>query len=171
MKICGIDPGLQCTGYAVLVADGPGTDLLEAGVVRPDKSGTLPAKLHELGTEVRDLLKEHRPDAVAVEQLYSHYAHPRTAILMGHARGAILAVAAELDLHVLDISATRVKRLLTGNGQASKSQVQNAVVSLLGLAERPEPADVADAIAVALAGLRDMASAKLRAAPARPARR
>jgi len=163
MRICGIDPGLQCTGYAVVVADAASVELLEAGVLRPDKGASLPERLRQLSAEVYGLLAEHEPEALAVEQLYSHYAHPTTAILMGHARGVILAAAAELGVQVLDISATRVKRLLTGNGQASKAQVQRAVVTLLNLTEPPKPADVADAIAVALAGSRNLASAAGRA--------
>jgi crossover junction endodeoxyribonuclease RuvC len=158
MRICGIDPGLRTTGYAIIVADGPRVKLVEAGVVRPDKSCELPVRLRQLGLEVRDVFTEHRPDAVAVEKLYSHYAHPVTAILMGHARGVILAAAAEVQIELTDISATRIKRLLTGNGHASKAQVQGAVMRVLGLNKAPEPPDVADAIAIALAGWRMLAA-------------
>ncbi len=111
--------------------------------------------------EVHDVFAEHRPDAIAVEKLYSHYAHPVTAILMGHARGVILGAAAQAHIDVTDISATRIKRLLTGNGHASKAQVQAAVVHVLGLSKTPEPPDVADAIAIALAGWRMKASEHL----------
>lgn len=161
MRICGIDPGLRTTGYAVISADGPRVKLIEAGVVRPEKSCTLPVRLRQLTLEIHDVFSEHKLDAIAVEKLYSHYAHPVTAILMGHARGVILAAAAQEHIEVTDISATRIKRLLTGNGHASKSQVQGAVMHVLGLAKPPEPADVADAIAIALSGWRVQATGRL----------
>lgn len=161
MRICGIDPGLRTTGYAVLEADGPKVRLIEAGVVRPDKDCALPVRLRQLSLEIRDVFSEHRPDVIAVEKLYSHYAHPITAILMGHARGVILEAAAHAHIDVTDIAATRIKRLLTGNGHAGKQQVQGAVLHVLNLSHAPEPPDVADAIAIALAGWRLRASQAL----------
>jgi len=86
---------------------------------------------------------------VAVEQLYAHYKHPRTAILMGHARGVILLAAAQRGVPVTSLASTMVKRTITGNGHASKGQVQRAVAMLCKLAKPPEPPDVADAIAIA----------------------
>jgi crossover junction endodeoxyribonuclease RuvC len=87
---------------------------------------------------------------MAVEQLYSHYEHPRTAILMGHARGAIFLAAAQKKIPVVSYAATRVKKIVTGNGRASKEQVQRTIQRELGLAALPEPPDVADALAIAL---------------------
>ncbi len=154
MRICGIDPGLRITGYAVIDADGAKVRLIEGGVIRPDTGCPLPARLRQLSLESHDVFTEHKIDAIAVEKLYSHYAHPVTAILMGHARGVILAAAAQEHIDVMDIPATRIKRLLTGNGHASKAQVQGALMHVLRLAKPPEPPDVADAIAIALAGWR-----------------
>jgi crossover junction endodeoxyribonuclease RuvC len=93
---------------------------------------------------------QFRPAALAVEQLFAHYAHPRTAILMAHARGVIFLAAAQRDLAVHSYSATRIKKTVTGNGRASKEQVQRTVQRELGLSRLPEPPDVADALAVAL---------------------
>jgi crossover junction endodeoxyribonuclease RuvC len=87
---------------------------------------------------------------MAVEQLYSHYKHPRTAILMGHARGVICLAAAEAGLAEATYSATQIKKVLTGSGRAPKSQIQLAIRRELHLAEIPDPPDVADALAVAL---------------------
>ena len=87
---------------------------------------------------------------VAVEQLYSHYEHPQTAILMGHARGVIFLAAGQRGLPVISYAATRIKKTITGNGRASKEQVQRTVQRELGLPQLPEPPDVADALAVAL---------------------
>ena len=88
--------------------------------------------------------------AMALEELYSHYERPRTAILMGHARGVICLAAAAAKIPVLSYSATQVKRLLTGNGRAPKSQMQRAICHEFGLSAPPEPPDVADAMAIAL---------------------
>jgi crossover junction endodeoxyribonuclease RuvC len=87
---------------------------------------------------------------MALEQLYAHYEHPRTAVLMAHARGAILLAAAENEVAVVHYASTRVKKTVTGHGRAGKDQVQRTIQRELGLAELPSPPDVADALAVAL---------------------
>jgi len=153
MRILGIDPGLERTGYGVIeTLDGaPGAmRLIEAGVVRTSPKDDLAARLAELHTGLSAVLAEFKPDAVAVEELYSHYKHPRTAILMGHARGIIFLAAAQAGLPVTSYGATHIKKALVGSGHASKHQVQRAIQSHVGLARAPEPADVADALAVAL---------------------
>ena len=150
MVVCGIDPGLGTTGYAIL--RGPGDELAvdDAGVCRFDESLPLARRLVAIDEDISAILAEHHPNVVAVEQLYSHYNHPRTAILMGHARGVILLAAAKLGIEVRSFAATHIKRHLTGNGRATKTQMQRAVQTTLGLASLPEPADVADALAIAL---------------------
>ncbi len=152
--ILGIDPGLGTTGYAVLrVEDRDGrVEVIEAGACRfsGKNSLALADRLVQIEADLMAIIAEHAPNIVAVEQLYAHYKHPRTAILMGHARGVILLVAAREGIEVRSFAATRVKRHLTGNGRASKLQVQRAVQAHLGLDGIPEPPDVADAIAIAL---------------------
>jgi crossover junction endodeoxyribonuclease RuvC len=96
------------------------------------------------------VIAQFSPEAMAVEELYAHYDHPRTAILMGHARGVIFLAAAQANMPVVSYASTKVKKLITGNGRAPKDQVQRTVQQELGLAHMPEPADVADALAVAL---------------------
>jgi crossover junction endodeoxyribonuclease RuvC len=150
MKILGIDPGLQICGYAVIEADRNRTKLLEAGVCRTSAKTSMEKRLVQIADDINSLLEKFSPACMAVEDLYSHYAHPKTAILMGHARGVILASACKRGTDVKSYAATRIKKSLTGNGHASKLQVQRSITSLLGLAKMPEPADVADAIAVAL---------------------
>ena len=150
MRILGIDPGLQVCGYAVIEA-GEGTEaLIEAGVFRTNSDLTIEEKLNQISQDTKTLLEKFGPQIVAVEQLYSHYAHPRTAILMGHARGVILQKAAEAGIEVRSFSATRIKKSVTGNGRASKEQMQKAIQTVLALPELPTPSDVADAIAAAL---------------------
>jgi crossover junction endodeoxyribonuclease RuvC len=160
--VLGIDPGLQRAGYAALqpVSGGREPRVLEAGVVRLDRRMSIPDRLVELERSLQSLIDTHRPSTLACEELYAHYKHPRTAILMAHARGVILLLAARAGLEIVPVSATNVKKLLTGSGRAGKRQVQFAVMTTLRLPTIPEPNDVADAIAIALAGL------QLRARPA-----
>jgi crossover junction endodeoxyribonuclease RuvC len=150
MRILGIDPGLQLTGYGVIDYAPMRPKLVDAGVIRLRAKTVIAERLVELETELDNLIDEHGPDVCAVEQLYSHYAHPRTAILMGHARGVILLVAARRGVRVAEFAANRIKQSLTGFGHAGKGQVQRTVQSIWNLAEPPEPPDVADALAVAL---------------------
>ena len=150
MRILGIDPGLQVCGYACLEAEPGLENLIEAGVIRTQSGQALERKLCQIAEDTQSLLEGLKPEVVAVEELYSHYAHPRTAILMGHARGVILQKCAEAGIEVRSFSATRIKKSITGNGRASKEQMQRTIQTLLCLPELPEPHDVADAIAAAL---------------------
>ncbi|MFB0554927.1 MAG: crossover junction endodeoxyribonuclease RuvC [Phycisphaerae bacterium] len=150
MRILGIDPGLQVCGYACLEAGGDKETLIEAGVIRTGTGSAIEEKLNRIAEDTQSLLKSFKPDVVAVEELYSHYAHPRTAILMGHARGVILQRCAQAEIEVRSFSATRIKKSITGNGRASKEQVQKTIQTILSLPQIPEPNDVADAIAAAL---------------------
>ncbi|HEY2784831.1 MAG TPA: crossover junction endodeoxyribonuclease RuvC [Fimbriiglobus sp.] len=152
-RVLGIDPGLRTTGYSVLEKVGRGTKLCEAGVLTAAAKGDLAERVRQLFDGLVQVLEEWSPTAMAMEQLYAHYAHPRTAILMGHARGAFLLAAAQRNVPVISYASTKVKRLVTGSGRAGKPQVQHAVARELGLTTLPEPHDVADALAVALCHL------------------
>jgi crossover junction endodeoxyribonuclease RuvC len=165
MIILGVDPGLQVCGYAAVEVkpaswrggvNPSGEELIEAGVIRTDESAGLAERLNQIADDTRSLLEKFGPQIVAVEELYSHYKHPKTAILMGHARGVILQTAQAAKAEVKSFAATRIKKSLTGNGRASKGQMQRAIQSMLGLSELPKPADVADAIAVALCCANEM---------------
>ena len=150
MRILGVDPGLRLTGYGVIDYHPFRPKLVDGGVIRLNAKASLADRLVELETELEGLIDEHKPEVVAVEQLYSHYAHPRTAILMGHARGVILLVARKRGIRLEQFPANRVKQSVTGHGHASKVQMQRAIQSLWNLPEPPEPPDVADALAIAL---------------------
>jgi crossover junction endodeoxyribonuclease RuvC len=149
-KILGVDPGLNITGYGVLEITAHGPKLTEGGVIRGGRDRSLAARLRELYTGLNEVLDAYQPAAMAIEELYSHYERPRTAILMGHARGVLCLAAAQRDIPVMHYASTQVKRMLTGNGRAPKTQMQLAICRELGLAAPPEPADVADALAIAL---------------------
>lgn len=162
--ILGIDPGLRRTGYAfVLSARGLLPRVVEAGLVRLNPLLPLERRLLELQSGLDELFQAHAVAALACEQLYSHYKHPRTAILMGHARGVILATAARHDVPIFHVSATHAKRALTGAGHARKEQMQRAAAMILGMTQALEPSDVADAIAVAICG-----AARFAVAPRKP---
>ncbi len=148
-RIVGFDPGLNVTGYGVVECSGGSVRLVEAGTVR-SRGELLEARLLSIHAGVREVLAAFTPAAMAIEQVFSHAKFPKTAILMGHARGVICLAAAEAGIAVQHYLPNRVKSTLTGSGHAGKEQVQRAVQRELGLASRPEPADAADALAVAL---------------------
>jgi crossover junction endodeoxyribonuclease RuvC len=150
MRILGIDPGLRLTGYGVIDYRPRKPTLIDGGVIRLNEKTAVPLRLLELETELDSILAEHKPDVCAVEQLYAHYAHPRTAILMAHARGVILLAATRRGVRVEQYPANRIKQSLTGHGHAGKAQMQQAIMAMWNLKEAPEPPDVADALAVAL---------------------
>lgn len=162
-RVMGIDPGLRITGYGLVdVAEGQlEPTLVEGGVIRIDPDSPMENRLGQLHDELSAIVNQLKPTCFAVEKLYAHYKHPRTAILMAHARGVILLCAKQHGLSVQDWPSTEVKKALTGYGHASKEQVQRAVQSQCGLAEVPSPPDVADAIAIALCHARRLAVRKL----------
>ena len=127
-----------------------GPKICEAGVIRGRTRESLAARVNEIFDGVTEVIGSLTPSCMALEELFSHYKRPRTSILMGHARGVICLAAARAGIGVSSYSATRIKKTLTGNGQAAKPQMQRAVARELGLATAPEPHDVADALAVAL---------------------
>lgn len=149
MRILGIDPGLKLTGYGVIDWRPSRPALIDAGVIRLKARAALADRLVELECELDGLLDEHKPDVCAVEQLYAHYRHPRTAMLMGHARGVILLSARRRGVQVEQFAANRIKQSLTGHGHAGKAQMQRAVQAQWRLPRPPDPPDVADALAVA----------------------
>lgn len=149
--VLGIDPGLNTTGYGVVRRGrAMAIELIEAGIIRTRAKGAIESRLAELHRGLSEVIAAHGPAVLALEQLYSHYERPRTAILMGHARGVICLAAAEAGISVCHFEPTRIKRLLTGNGRAPKHQMQQAVRLQLNLATLPEPSDVADALAIAI---------------------
>jgi len=147
--ILGIDPGLNTTGYGVIDVSTEKVRLLEAGFVR-SRARELAVKVQEIYTGVREVMELFSPEVMALEELYTHYDRPTTAILMGHARGCICLAAAQSGIEVVSYGATKVKKLLTGSGRATKDQVQRAIKLELGLDQYPDPPDIADAIALAL---------------------
>lgn len=148
--ILGIDPGLNTTGYGVLRVSSGKMEVLEAGIVKSKPRARLEIRLKQLFDGVAEILESFHPDCMAMEELYTHYERPSTAILMGHARGVLCLAAAQGNIPVSHYRATQIKSLMAGNGRAPKSQVQMAVMNHLHLAAIPDPPDVADALAIAI---------------------
>jgi crossover junction endodeoxyribonuclease RuvC len=151
--VIGIDPGLVETGYGVLETGENGLALLDVGVIATPATAPIEDRLHTLHAAIHRLLERFTPALLVLEDLYSEYKFPRTAILMGHARGVICLAARQRQVTVLPLAPAEVKRAVTASGAASKAQVQRGVQRLLGLPRPPRPSHVADALGLALIGL------------------
>lgn len=153
MRVLGIDPGLAITGYAVL-EDGNGdgsVEVLEAGVIRTPPDEPLPKRLRMIFEELKQLVGEYAPDALAVEEVFFNQ-NVTTAMSVSQARGVVLLAGAEIG-QIESYTPLEVKRQICGYGRAKKPQVQAMVRRLLRMKELPKPDDAADALAVALCHL------------------
>ena len=159
MFVLGVDPGVSRCGYAFVQQRGAKARAVALGVITTPVAEALPVRLARLDAELRALLAEFRPSAVAVERLFFQV-NARTAMSVGQASGLVLAAAAQAGCEVAQYTPNEVKQAVAGYGGAGKNQVQRMVQALLGLAEPPRPADAADAAALALCHL---AAAPLRA--------
>ncbi|HEV8643467.1 MAG TPA: crossover junction endodeoxyribonuclease RuvC [Methylomirabilota bacterium] len=149
----GIDPGLVGTGYGVIESASSGVTVLDSGVIETRADLALEERVRAIYDGVWRLLDKHAPIALVLEDLYTEYRFPRTALLMAHARGVVCLAAGQREVAVLSLAPAEVKRAVTGNGAAAKEQIQRAVQRLLGLAEPPRSSHAADALALALTGL------------------
>jgi len=150
MKVLGIDPGLSVTGYGLVDSSGDKPRLIEAGIIRSGASRPLERRLLELYEGLDEVVGEFGPDVFSVEELYSHYRHPRTAVIMGHARGVLFLVAGRKDIPVFSYSATRIKKSLTGEGRATKEQIASMIYRTVDCSGATIQSDVTDAVAAAL---------------------
>ncbi len=148
MLVLGIDPGLGTTGYGII--DGRTFKLVEAGVIRTQSNTPIQSRIKKIFDSVSEILQEHKPGVLVLEKIYSHYKHPTTAILMGHARSVVCLACGIYNVKLVNYPSTWIKKNVTGNGHASKQQVQRMVQNLLHLKNPPEPADVSDALAMAI---------------------
>lgn len=154
LRAVGFDPGLADTGFAALEAGrGPRAAVLGTGVIRTRSADPLEARLLALFEGVHRVLDTFAPDLLVVEDVFSASAVPRAAILTGHARAVVCLAGGQRSLRVLAVAPAEVKRAVTASGAAPKAQVARAVQALLGLPTLPRPSHVADALALALAGL------------------
>lgn len=150
MRILGIDPGISCTGYAVLETDLNGRmSLVELGVIRTLPSSGMAERLKTIFDGVCEVIASLEPDHFAIESVFVGK-NIQSALKLGHARGAAIVAAAQAGLSVAEFSPREVKQNITGNGNADKEQVQFMVKTILKLTQVPKPNDAADAVAIAL---------------------
>jgi crossover junction endodeoxyribonuclease RuvC len=152
MKIFGIDPGSERTGYGCVEQSGSRHHLVLCGSLAAPASASFPERLKHIHAGLKALLDESRPDCVAVESIF-HARNVRSALKLGHARGVALLAASEAGLQVVEYAPAEIKRAVVGYGRAEKPQIQQMVKLLLGLDRAPSPHDAADALAVAICHL------------------
>ncbi len=163
MTIFGIDPGSDRTGYGCVETNGSRLRLVLSGAIVSASLGSFPEKLLKIHTALALLLKDCRPDCVAIENVF-HGVNARSALKLGHARGVAVLAAVEAGLPVFEYTPAEIKRAVVGNGRAEKHQVQQMVKLLLELAKLPLPYDAADALAVAICHCHSMLPAGAAAA-------
>ena len=149
MRVLGIDCGTERTGYGVIASDGREHRLVAAGVIRTRTDSPFQERLLEIARGLRDVIREHQPEAVAVEQVF-HAANTKTALKLAHVRGVALLAAAEAGLELGEYSPLEIKSSVVGYGRAEKSQVQKMVGSLLHLDQPLTSEDASDALAAAI---------------------
>ena len=167
MRIFGIDPGSERTGYGCVETDGSRHRVIVCGAISTSATASFPDKLLQIHRRLTVLIDECRPDSVAVENLF-HAVNVRSALKLGHARGVAMLAAVEAGVPVVEYTPAEIKRAVVGYGRAEKHQVQHMVKLLLGLPVPPSPHDAADALAVAICHVHSLAPARLAsAAPVR----
>jgi crossover junction endodeoxyribonuclease RuvC len=149
--VLGIDPGTAVTGYGVVRGDGSAPpSLLECGVIRTHARAALATRLREIHDGITDLIARHRPDLMAVEDVF-YAKNVRTTVVLGHARGVILLAGEQRGVAIQEIPPASIKKAIVGGGAATKEQVQFMLTRLLRLKTAPQPTDAADGVAAALA--------------------
>ena len=148
----GVDPGLVGTGWALLEPGVSAPLVIDTGVIETDAALPLAARVHAIYDAVGAVLDKLSPDLMVLEDLYSEYRFPRTALLMAHARGVVCLAARQRGVAIVTLAPAEVKRAVAANGAASKEQIQHCVQRLFRLAELPRPSHVADALALAFTG-------------------
>ena len=164
MRIFGIDPGSERTGYGCVETDGRRHQLIACGAITATAGDSFPLRLARIHRELAALLAAHRPECVAVESLF-HAVNARSALKLGHARGVAILAAVEAGCDVVEYTPAEVKRAVVGYGRAEKHQVQQMIKLLLGLAKVPTPHDASDALAVAICHLHSRPRAGLKTGP------
>ncbi len=154
MRILGIDPGFKATGYGCIEIDQRSITLIETGTIEPKQKDLLQNRIQKIHTILGGLIDEHRPQVLVLEKLYAHYKHPATASKLGHVRGVICLLCAQKNIELAEYSVKRIRKSLTGNGNATKVQTKRTVADLLRIDESKLTLDASDALALALGYMR-----------------
>ena len=144
-----MDPGSQTTGFGIVRANGNDVEYVFSGTIAAGRAKTREARLREIFAGIEQIIREYHPTHFAIEDVF-YSKNPRSALVLGEARGAAILAAAMADIPVFEYSAREVKQSVTGNGAADKSQVSYMLGKMLNLRELPEKADESDAIAIAM---------------------
>lgn len=154
MKILGIDPGFKATGYGCIKVDHRSVTLIETGTVEPKQKDLIQNRIQKIYSILGDLIDEHNPQVLVLEKLYAHHAHPVTASKLGHVRGVICLLCAQKNIELAEYSVKRIRKALTGNGNATKVQTKRVVADLLKIDESKLTLDASDALALSLGYMR-----------------
>ncbi len=149
VRVLGVDPGSDTTGYGVIDSDGRHYDLVEYACIRGPKHLSFPQRLLAISRKLEEVIERLSPQACAVEDTF-YAVNVKSALKLGQARGAVLVAAARAGVEVFEYSPLEIKSALVGYGRAEKHQVQEMVRVLLGMKDVPEPLDASDALAVAI---------------------
>jgi crossover junction endodeoxyribonuclease RuvC len=152
MRVLGIDPSLQSTGFGIIENRGDDLQALAYGTIKPERQSTFPERLNEIKIELEKIIDRFSPDEVAIENPF-YARNVRTAISLGQVRGAVLIAIASRNCLLFEYSALEIKKAVTGYGQAEKDQVQRMVKILLNLEDDRMPLDASDALAAAICHL------------------
>jgi crossover junction endodeoxyribonuclease RuvC len=159
VRVFGIDPGSERTGYGCVETDGSRHTIVVCGAIGTPATASFPDKLLLIHSRLAEMLRECRPDCVAIESVF-YSVNVRSALKLGHARGVAMLAAVEAGLPVVEYTPAEIKRAVVGYGRADKPQVQHMVKLLLRLPSVPTPHDAADALAVALCHLHSQVPAR-----------
>ncbi len=149
MKILGVDPGLINTGFGIISFSGNNIELIDFGIVSPDKNASLSLRLNTIYKDIASIISHYKPDCLSVEEVF-YSTNVKTTMKLGQARGAVLIAAAQLELQVYEYSARKIKLSLTGNGNSNKEQVRYMVENRLNINIKDVKNDASDALAAAL---------------------
>jgi crossover junction endodeoxyribonuclease RuvC len=153
MKVVGIDPGLSSTGIGIVQGIGLKVDKFSYGSIDTSKNTPLPGRLDDIYSKLLSLLKSEQPDLLVIEDVFSMKKYPRSGITLGQVSGIILLAGFRADVQAVQIPVREAKQVLTGNGNASKKQLEKAVRNQLKLANPIRPDHASDALGLALIGL------------------
>lgn len=162
MRIIGIDPGIRCTGYGIITVGKGDPQIVDYGTIKPPVDGSIGERLAVLYDDLDHLIKEHSAEVFAIEDSFFGV-NARSALVLGHARGAALLCAAHNKLPSSEYAPRKVKLAVTGNGRATKEQVQFMVQRILNMEQAPSPLDASDALAVAICHHQQMRARELMA--------
>ena len=149
MRIIGIDPGLSCTGFGVIESSNNNLQVVDFGIIKTDAKDSLSKRLKTIYSDVKEIIENYSPSIMSIEDIF-YGKNVKSALLLGHARSIPMVVSANYDMPLYEFSSRRIKQSLTGNGNATKDQVQFMVQKILLMSELPTPLDASDALAAAI---------------------